>query len=86
MELAFLYVQLHNAHGSVGLLVRVLVDMGVPIVVGRESMKASNAWARIVFKSVRFKIHLAIQLLISEIRTGSTNRTNNDPCSGRVSR
>lgn len=60
--------------------------MRVSVIDCCESMKASNAWARIRFKSVRFKIHLAIQLLISEIRTGKTQIRKNDPCSGRASR
>jgi hypothetical protein len=86
VKLPFLYVQLDHAYTFFGSLGEVGVDVSLSIALGDDAVKASKAWLLIVFISFRFIIHLAIQLLTSEISTGNTNKTKNDPHSGCIRR
>lgn len=86
MQLPFLNVQLDHAYAFLCSLGEIGVDVSLSIALGDDTVKASNAWLLIVFISFRFIIHFAIQLLTSEISTGNTKMTKNDPHSGCIRR
>jgi hypothetical protein len=82
VKLSLLNVQLDHFLRPVRLVGRELVDVGVPIQRGDKSLNASNAPTRTDLMSVRLIIHLAIQLLTSEMMMGSTKIRNMEPHSG----
>jgi hypothetical protein len=86
MELPFFDMQLDHAYCFLCSFGEILIDVSLSITLGDDSVKASKAWERIVLISFRFVIHLAIQLLTREIKTGKTNITKNEPHSGCMRR
>lgn len=75
-----------NPYSGVGVVIGELVDMGVAIHFGDQSIKSKASALSLLIESLRFKIHRSIHLATSVARRGRMNAVKIGPSLGFLRR